>query len=106
MYAIRSYYETKQKLIPNVFFGVNSMVLSVLLGITLHAIHIENQYKNHYSHYQDHNLHLITGSIGFIGIDGTVCLNIAIRTIIIAGKKAFRITSYNVCYTKLVRPSY
>jgi len=30
-----------------------------------------------------------TGSIGFIGIDGTVCLNIAIRTIIIAGKKAF-----------------
>ena len=30
-----------------------------------------------------------TGSIGFIGIDGSVCLNIAIRTIIIAGKKAF-----------------
>jgi len=30
-----------------------------------------------------------TGSIGFIGIDGSVCLNIAIRTIIIANKKAF-----------------
>jgi len=30
-----------------------------------------------------------TGSIGFIGIDGNVCLNIAIRTIIIAGQKAF-----------------
>ncbi len=30
-----------------------------------------------------------TGSIGFIGIDGSVCLNIAIRTIIIAGKRAF-----------------
>lgn len=30
-----------------------------------------------------------TGSIGFISIDGTVCLNIAIRTIIIAGQKAF-----------------
>jgi para-aminobenzoate synthetase component 1 len=30
-----------------------------------------------------------TGSIGFIGIDGSVCLNIAIRTIIITGKKAF-----------------
>jgi len=30
-----------------------------------------------------------TGSIGFIGIDGSVCLNIAIRTIIIAGNKAF-----------------
>ncbi len=30
-----------------------------------------------------------TGSIGFIGVDGSVCLNIAIRTIIIAGKKAF-----------------
>jgi len=30
-----------------------------------------------------------TGSIGFIGIDGSVCLNIAIRTIIIAGQKAF-----------------
>lgn len=30
-----------------------------------------------------------TGSIGFIGIDGTVCLNIAIRTIIIKGRKAF-----------------
>ena len=30
-----------------------------------------------------------TGSIGFIGIDGTVCLNIAIRTIIIAGGRAF-----------------
>jgi len=58
-----AFLQTKQKLIPNVFFGVNSMVLSVLLGITLHAIHIENQYKNHYSHYQDHNLHLITGSI-------------------------------------------
>ncbi|MHC4193194.1 MAG: anthranilate synthase component I family protein [Planctomycetota bacterium] len=30
-----------------------------------------------------------TGSIGYIGIDGSVCLNIAIRTIIIADKKAF-----------------
>jgi len=30
-----------------------------------------------------------TGSIGFIGIDGGVCLNIAIRTIIIRGQKAF-----------------
>jgi para-aminobenzoate synthetase component I len=30
-----------------------------------------------------------TGSIGFIGIDGSVCLNIAIRTIIIRGRKAF-----------------
>jgi len=30
-----------------------------------------------------------TGSIGFIGIDGNVCLNIAIRTIIITRKKAF-----------------
>ena len=30
-----------------------------------------------------------TGSIGFIGIDGNACLNIAIRTIIISGQKAF-----------------
>jgi len=30
-----------------------------------------------------------TGSIGFIGIDGNACLNIAIRTIIITGRKAF-----------------
>jgi len=30
-----------------------------------------------------------TGSIGFIGIDGSVCLNIAIRTIIIENRKAF-----------------
>jgi para-aminobenzoate synthetase component 1 len=30
-----------------------------------------------------------TGSIGFIGIDGSVCLNIAIRTIIIKNQKAF-----------------
>ncbi len=30
-----------------------------------------------------------TGSIGFIGIDGTVCLNIAIRTVIICCRKAF-----------------
>lgn len=30
-----------------------------------------------------------TGSIGFISMDGSVCLNIAIRTIIIAGRKAF-----------------
>jgi len=30
-----------------------------------------------------------TGSIGFIGIDGTVCLNIAIRTIIIKNKRAY-----------------
>ncbi len=30
-----------------------------------------------------------TGSIGYIGIDGTVCLNIAIRTIIITQGKAF-----------------
>jgi para-aminobenzoate synthetase component 1 len=29
-----------------------------------------------------------TGSIGYIGLDGNVCLNIAIRTIIIAGAKA------------------
>ncbi len=30
-----------------------------------------------------------TGSIGFIGLDGSVCLNIAIRTIIITKRKAF-----------------
>ena len=30
-----------------------------------------------------------TGSIGFVGIDGSVCLNIAIRTVIIAGQKAY-----------------
>jgi len=30
-----------------------------------------------------------TGSIGFIGLDGSVCLNIAIRTIIITNGKAF-----------------
>jgi anthranilate/para-aminobenzoate synthase component I len=30
-----------------------------------------------------------TGSIGFIGVDGTVCLNIAIRTIIIAAQRAY-----------------
>jgi anthranilate/para-aminobenzoate synthase component I len=30
-----------------------------------------------------------TGSVGFIGVDGRVCLNIAIRTIIIKGGKAF-----------------
>jgi para-aminobenzoate synthetase component I len=30
-----------------------------------------------------------TGSIGFIGLDGTVCLNIAIRTVIITGRRAF-----------------
>jgi anthranilate/para-aminobenzoate synthase component I len=30
-----------------------------------------------------------TGSIGFIGLDGSVCLNIAIRTIIIKNRKAF-----------------
>jgi para-aminobenzoate synthetase component 1 len=32
---------------------------------------------------------LYTGSIGFIGIDGTACLNIAIRTIIIADQTAY-----------------
>ncbi|UCG57250.1 MAG: anthranilate synthase component I family protein [Phycisphaerales bacterium] len=32
---------------------------------------------------------IYTGSIGYIGIDGSVCLNIAIRTIIIAHQKAF-----------------
>ncbi len=30
-----------------------------------------------------------TGSIGFIGLDGGVCLNIAIRTVIISSRKAF-----------------
>lgn len=30
-----------------------------------------------------------TGSIGYIGLDGNACLNIAIRTIIIAGQKAY-----------------
>jgi para-aminobenzoate synthetase component 1 len=30
-----------------------------------------------------------TGSIGFIGLDGTACLNIAIRTVIITARKAF-----------------
>jgi para-aminobenzoate synthetase component 1 len=32
---------------------------------------------------------LYTGSIGFIGVDGTACLNIAIRTIIIADQTAY-----------------
>lgn len=30
-----------------------------------------------------------TGSIGYIGVDGSVCLNIAIRTVIIKGRKAY-----------------
>ncbi len=30
-----------------------------------------------------------TGGIGFIGLDGGVCLNVAIRTVIIKGKRAF-----------------
>lgn len=30
-----------------------------------------------------------TGSIGYVGIDGNACLNIAIRTIMIKGRKAF-----------------
>jgi anthranilate/para-aminobenzoate synthase component I len=30
-----------------------------------------------------------TGSIGYIGLDGSVCLNIAIRTIIVKNRKAF-----------------
>jgi para-aminobenzoate synthetase component 1 len=30
-----------------------------------------------------------TGSIGYIGVDGSVCLNIAIRTVIIANGKAY-----------------
>jgi para-aminobenzoate synthetase component 1 len=30
-----------------------------------------------------------TGSIGFLGLDGSVCLNIAIRTIIIKDGKAY-----------------
>ena len=30
-----------------------------------------------------------TGSIGYIGLDGSVCLNIAIRTIIIKNKSAY-----------------
>ena len=32
---------------------------------------------------------IYTGSIGFVGVDGSVCLNIAIRTVIIANKTAF-----------------
>ncbi|MBM4026156.1 MAG: anthranilate synthase component I family protein [Planctomycetes bacterium] len=30
-----------------------------------------------------------TGAIGYLGVDGTVCLNIAIRTVIISGGRAF-----------------
>jgi len=37
-----------------------------------------------------------TGSIGFIGIDGNVCLNIAIRTIIIKDQKAYAQTGGGV----------
>jgi len=37
-----------------------------------------------------------TGSIGFIGIDGSVCLNIAIRTIIIKDQKAYAQTGGGV----------
>jgi para-aminobenzoate synthetase component I len=39
-----------------------------------------------------------TGSIGFIGIDGTVCLNIAIRTVIIRGSKAYAQTGGGIVY--------
>ena len=39
-----------------------------------------------------------TGSIGYIGVDGTVCLNIAIRTVIIRGGKAYAQTGGGIVY--------
>lgn len=39
-----------------------------------------------------------TGSIGYIGIDGTVCLNIAIRTVIIQSGKAYAQTGGGIVY--------
>jgi len=39
-----------------------------------------------------------TGSVGFIGIDGTVCLNIAIRTVIIHNGKAYAQTGGGIVY--------
>jgi para-aminobenzoate synthetase component I len=39
-----------------------------------------------------------TGSMGFIGVDGTVCLNIAIRTVIIQSGKAYAQTGGGIVY--------
>lgn len=39
-----------------------------------------------------------TGSIGFIGVDGTVCLNIAIRTVIIRDGKAYAQTGGGIVH--------
>ncbi len=38
---------------------------------------------------EPHQRGIYTGSIGFIGVDGTACLNIAIRTIIITSQTAY-----------------
>lgn len=43
-----------------------------------------------------------TGSIGFIGIDGSCCLNIAIRTIVAAGGKAYAQTGGGIVADSMV----
>ncbi|MCO6174502.1 ComEC family competence protein [Flavobacterium sp. NRK F10] len=58
-----AFLQTKRQLIPSVLFGVNSLILSLLLGSILHTVHIENQYRNHYTHYKENTTQLISGTI-------------------------------------------
>ena len=49
---------------------------------------------------------IYTGSIGFIGLNGNVCLNIAIRTIIITRQTAFIQTGGGIVADSLAESEY
>ena len=58
-----SFLNAKKKLIPTSFFGITTLIFCSTLGFSWLDLHQENQYKNHYSHFEKADNQIISAHI-------------------------------------------
>lgn len=58
-----SFLNAKKNLIPTSFFGITTLIFCSALGFSWLDLHQENQYRNHYSHFENEKKQIISAQI-------------------------------------------